>query len=476
MKRKKMYSRIAKRIASGLAFVGVTASGNVVAAQGHHHHQGHQSAPKAHVIEHEKREWDLGGGWKLGSQGGVSFIHPDNADYWFKLSGLLRLDSTLFMGSARDKMGDFPSGSKIRVAELYFDGGVGPDWDYTLALSFTGPGTVSISDTWIAYSGFLPNNQVFFGRVQGNWFGLDNSNSGSWNPFLERSLVTRAFGPEPGLGVMTDMWWDQGAVTLSVMAPDHMASWAQTKRDRWHGTLRGTFAPVHELGDVWHFGVSGAYAEFESTLANTAFDVGSGGAIAVGRPIMGPSFKVGPGGVARNTADLVNTTTGNPNYTSVVNGQLQHSVIRANNVRSFNIEAARQCGPWMLEGDYTTVYVHRVGDPTGTLTFDGWNLQTRYLLTGEAHEYDVRDGSFGSVKPNHSYGAWEIAARYDGVNLNNKNLRGGSERNVSLGLNWFYTDNIRVSLNYIRAAIHPANDAPKRNLDIVGMRVQLRFK
>ena len=78
-----------------------------------------------------------------------------------------------------------------------------------------------------------------------------------------------------------------------------------------------------------------------------------------------------------------------------------------------------------------------------------------------------------------------MAARYDYLNLNHKNVFGGTQHNLTLGLNWYYNDNLRFSVFYVRAGIHPrivpltarnASEAVKRHLDIVGMRVQIRFK
>lgn len=464
MKRK--YSRIAKAFASGLFVLGVAASGNAFADQVRE-----EKGPDNTV-----EGFDLGKGWLLNSTGGLSYINENCSDYWFKLSGLLRFDEVMFMGSYRDKGNNYPSGGNIRTADLYFEGGLGHhDWAYVMSLQFatTRP---SFGDTFITYAGFAENNQVFFGRVPGNWFGLDNANSGTWNPFLERSLVATTFYPGDGIGVMTDFWSDCAAITVAAMKSDQSSfNEVSNVRDRWRGTVRATVAPVHEDGDVWHFGASGAYREVKNTDSGVpaTFANGTGAGFAVGTP--GVKIRNNSASNPSSMTNVVSTFTGNANLP-----------IQANNVRLFNIEAARQIGPFMLEGEYTNAFVHRmgtqpVGNPAvqqgqGTLRFSGWNVQTRYMLTGEHHAYDVRDGSFGSVNPCGAYGAIEVAARYDFVDLNDKNVRGGSQHDVTLGGNWFLNPNVRLSVNYIRASIHPANDQPHRNLDIIGLRAQVRFK
>jgi len=453
MKRK--YSRLVKQFASGLVVLGVAASGNAFAS---HPSEGHDQG------------FDLGKGWLLTSTGGLSYINPNCADYWFKLSGLLRFDETFFMGNYRDKGVSYPSGGNIRTADLYFDGGLGPDWEYTVSLSFAPNNRPTFGDTWLSYAGLMENNEVYVGRVPGNWFGLDNANSGTWNPFFERSLVANTFYAGDGIGFMTDFWSDCAGLTLTAMKSDQSTfNEVNNVRYRWRATARATVAPVHEAGNVWHFGVSGAYREVVNTVSGVPATFSGGAGTGAGFAVSNPGAKT------RNSStgigSVVSTVTGNSGL-----------AIQANNVRMFNVEAARQIGPFMLEGEYTNAFVHRMGTQAagtqqqGSLRFSGWNIQTRYLLTGEHHEYDVRDGQFGSITPCASYGAFEVAARYDFVDLNDKNVRGGTEHNVTLGFNWFLNKQVRFSANYIRASIHPANDAAHRNLDIIGLRAQVRFK
>ena len=473
-------------LAGGVAICSLIAGGNAVAAPAKNKAQNLKKeleSTEAHesTRRHKSREgWDLGSGWKLNTTGGLSYVNPQNADYWVKLSGVMRLDETAFMGSYRDKAsysanqtgavaGATPSSQKIasgalfRLIELYLEGGLGENWEYSLTLSYGGGQSTkaSIGDTWLSYMGLLENNQIYVGRVPGNWFGLDNANSGSWNPFLERSMIAHTFYPGDGLGVMTDFWWENGGLTLAAFQPDQKDNRASSvnpganttaiygARDRWAATARATVAPVHNAGDVWHFGVSGAWRETLSSYngeANTTAIAYTGGPSARSRATV-------PG-----------------------DGLLSTGGIQANNARLFNVEAARQIGSFMLEGEYTTAFVHRVNGNLGTLRFDGWNIQARYLLTGEHHAYDVRDGNFGTVVPNAHYGAFEVAARYDFINLNNKDVQGGSEHDVSVGLNWFVNKQLRLSTNYIRASIHPNSSQAKRNLDIVAARLQVRFK
>jgi phosphate-selective porin OprO/OprP len=195
-----------------------------------------------------------------------------------------------------------------------------------------------------------------------------------------------------------------------------------------------------------------------------------------GIPVYGKRFAVYPGAKGRSTHGGFGNTTAR---------LVDTGHIRANYIRQFNVEVARQWGPLIIDAEYSDAYVHRIGNIQGALSFSGWNVQGRYMLTGESHAYDVAAGNFCSFIPCNIYGAVELAARYDFVNLNSKNLLGGTEHNASVGINWYINDNTRFSLNYIRANIHPGTAAAlavnavpntvQRYLDIVAFRAAFRF-
>jgi len=405
----------------------------------------------------EKLKETPGAGWQLKSSGGLQYMDPADKRYWFALTGVIRIDETLFMLKARNRQGDFPTGSHIRKFEIDAVGGIGQDWNYNLGLDFSlgNEGLrFQLEDTWVAYSGFCENLEIFLGRHSGMWFGLDSSISTSWYPFLERSALANAFYPGDGLGLLVDYWTDCSGFTFLALQPDRgtrIVTNDNTNRrygnDKWLGMARFTVAPLHEKGDVWHFGISGAYRQ------NTAFLNGFG--------VSDFAFSTRPEARARNTAELVST------------GDLQ-----VNQAYQFDVEAARQWGPFLLEAEYAQATVGRLGDPQnqGRIRVYGWNVLAQYMITGEIHSYDVRDGNFGGIEVECPYGAWEIAARYDYLNLNDKNVRGGTEQDFGVGLNWYVNNNVRLSANYIRAYINPANDTTRRKLDIIAARLQIKFE
>lgn len=154
----------------------------------------------------------------------------------------------------------------------------------------------------------------------------------------------------------------------------------------------------------------------------------------------------------------------------------------AENTRLLGLEAAAVWGPWSLQSEYIRSDVRT--RLAGSRSFDGWYAESAFFLTGEHMPYNRARGIFGGVKPQRNFnqwdnespkgwGAWQVAARYSTVDLNDGPIRGGTQENWSLGLNWFLNPVTRISLNYIRSSVD--HDLYWGDADALQMRVQVRF-
>lgn len=79
---------------------------------------------------------------------------------------------------------------------------------------------------------------------------------------------------------------------------------------------------------------------------------------------------------------------------------------------------------------------------------DGYYLQAGWIVTGETRPY--RDGEFKRVKPRGPGGAWELVLRYDDGDGNFADIELGEDdaEAYTLGLNWYYNNNVRIGVNY----------------------------
>lgn len=115
--------------------------------------------------------------------------------------------------------------------------------------------------------------------------------------------------------------------------------------------------------------------------------------------------------------------------------------------------------------------------------------QVGYIVTGEKKVYKKDRGAFGSPKPNNSYGALELVARYEVIEndetktaaANGCSISGvaaGSYQKcdvsqITLGANWYVNPNVRFMLNYYLATADVG--AGKDEPEAISVRAQFGF-
>jgi phosphate-selective porin OprO and OprP len=133
---------------------------------------------------------------------------------------------------------------------------------------------------------------------------------------------------------------------------------------------------------------------------------------------------------------------------------------------------------------------------TGDRNFHGGYVTVSYVRTGETRTYDRtygREGTFYVERPftnafakrgeDGSYllgwGAWEIAARYSYVNLNDGPIQGGVFSGTTVGLNWYLSSNLKVQAEYLTNSRWHKNSGANGNFPGVvqgfGTRMQFQF-
>jgi phosphate-selective porin OprO/OprP len=134
--------------------------------------------------------------------------------------------------------------------------------------------------------------------------------------------------------------------------------------------------------------------------------------------------------------------------------------------------------------------------------FSGWYVQASWILTGETKAYQpiVMNNNMATfanprvTQPvsldGRQWGVWEIAARYSDLDLNwNEGLpgtsctgpltgcvRGGEEKIVTLGLNWYLSNNIRLMFDYLHVDVDRLNASGQQigqTFSAIGTRLQL---
>lgn len=151
--------------------------------------------------------------------------------------------------------------------------------------------------------------------------------------------------------------------------------------------------------------------------------------------------------------------------------------IPSHSYQVLGFELAQSFGPLVLQSELMYAWVGQTGGPS--VMFPGMYAQASYVLTGERREYNRNQGVFDGVNPandfgKHGWGAWEVAARWSYLDLNDNNVLGGRLEDLTFGLNWYLNTFTKFQFQYVRSWL----DSPVNGdsaCSIFGVRTQLDF-
>jgi len=432
------------------------------------------------------------------------FVETEDQDFNFKVGGHIQADGG-FASSA-----DTISRSNVgfRRARLEVEGKAFKNWYYKLQYDFTGAGAAGIRDFYFAYRDrFLPEEitkQPVTVQI-GNFkepFSLEAIESSKHFVFVERSLPS-VLSPSRHIGAAIaagDKNWSVKTGIFSTSPQDTATAPPTGESQYWDAAVRATYAPIQEEDKLLHLGGSFKYHKPNNTTAATdAADLrpgqssereetdilGGGGAIT--RVSAAQDLSCGASAASLNIA-----TTGV--------GQLIAPFARRSSCLKYSynygFEAAAAYGPVSLQAEYIAAQYERdftnaliYGNGGGTsLSYSGYYVFGSVFLTGESRAASYRGydkdfntpGSFSDIQIKNplnkgGLGAWEFAARYSEINLNNGGLvdggfvyaatatgnaaqkalantatLGGRQENLTLALNWYPVKGVRFQANWTK--------------------------
>lgn len=113
--------------------------------------------------------------------------------------------------------------------------------------------------------------------------------------------------------------------------------------------------------------------------------------------------------------------------------------------------------------------------------------QVSWFLTGEYRPYDRKAGIHNRMPIRDEFflvrsgrgkrggvGAWEIAARFSSIVIDDENVRGNNMTDFTAGLNWYLNPYARVKVNYIRAFLEDTRVGNSMT-DAFGLRLDTEF-
>ncbi|MEE1923813.1 porin [Pseudomonas sp. 148P] len=390
------------------------------------------------------------------TKGGLEVATTDK-EYSFKLGGRIQADYSRFDGFYT-RNGNTADAGYFRRAFIEIGGVLATDWAYQINydLSQNAGGDNRKEDGYfdeasLAYNGFKPVS-IKVGRFDPE-FGLEKATSSKWVTAPERTaaydLADWVNGHNGGLGIQVsgnagDSLYGSFGVyakdAINTTTPDPIVGDKDGDSTKQFN-LRAVFAPLHDSGNVLHFGVNLAQRD----LSDTAFD----GRIRSRLGMRGVSTDGGQDAGANGNR-----------LTLAGNGTTPAGSFDTD--RAWGLEAAFATGPFSVQGEYLKRKVEADSAAYQDIKASGYYAQVAYTITGEARGYKL--GKFDAIKPsNKQIGAWEVFYRYDHIEAEDDNApfanTGDVEGKVhNLGLNWYANESIKLSGTYIKAKVDNAQN------------------
>ncbi|MBD3379710.1 MAG: hypothetical protein GF408_04525 [Candidatus Omnitrophica bacterium] len=324
----------------------------------------------------------------------------------------------------------------IRRARIYIEGDVYRDFFYKLQYDFTDSlnNENEIDGLRGAYIGM--QNIPYIGKFRvGQFkepFSLEELTSSNYITFIERGLPN-VFTPGYSWGAGINNSWLDNRVTFGLGAfRNSINSGTMSSSNEWGLTTRITGLPWYEDDDrLLHIGTSYSLrfpSEWRGGSNNNTIDLDTG-----------PEL--------RTRDDFVNTTNINVNMENLL-----------------GFEGALVYGPLSLQGEFIggwmdDSYDGQVSSPETSFLYGAYGYVS-YFLTGEHRKFDKSRGEFEEISPitnfsisDGTWGAWELAARYSHIDLNNKdvNINGGVLNDITVGVNWYLNPVMRIMFNYVHS-------------------------
>ncbi len=398
---------------------------------------------------------------------GLELTTP-HKDFRVHIGGRVQFDSSWYDADANVQNNinrPYEDGVDFRRARLRADGTMyevidwATEYDFVNAVRVrnadgTAPqdiGVTGFTDLWVQLKHLPILGNVRVGN-QKEPIGMEHLTSSRWLPFMERSYNQDAFygglfnGFTPGIQAFDNYADECGLWAVGLFKPtDNVFAYNASDGDV-AVTGRITRLPWYEYegASLLHLGGAARY----STSVRDQVRFRTRDAIRSGIATVWP--------VPADTGFLI------ADGKSYLNGEL-----------------AGVHGPWTLQAEYLVAFVHDAqppgGPPPGPADpiYHGGYVQLFYFLTGEHDNYNRKTAVFERVIPHENFfwvrdcngnlgggwGAWQVGARYNYLDLNDQGLNGGILHNATLGLNWYLNPNVKMQFNYMathREAALPA--------------------
>jgi phosphate-selective porin OprO and OprP len=365
---------------------------------------------------------------------GLSFRSADS-NFVFKLRGYLQADSRIYFDD--HSAGNLNDTFLIRRARPILEGTVYDKYDFRLMLDFASGINSTAANNGFLQDGyinarFLPQFQVQAGKFK-EPVGLERLQSGRNMLFVERGYPTQLVpNRDVGLQIQGDLWASRLRYEVGV----------------FNGVADGGSGDMETADDDKDIAARLFTTPFKNSRIEALRGLGVGIAGTIGNQEGALRNYVSPGQQRFFSYRSGAGTAAAPNV--VADGE--HWRITPQGYYYY--------GPFGLFGEYV-ISEQQVrldaGGPSFTQARNtAWQVAASYVLTGEENAWRGIVPQKPFNPGNGGWGAWEIAARYGELHVDDALFplyaspaaSARSARSWGIGLNWYLNQNVKINFNY----------------------------
>jgi phosphate-selective porin OprO/OprP len=444
------------------------------------------------------------------------YLQTENKDFWTHIGGWVQYDNywwtqdaalkstkaskipkNIQTGLTTQGIGALEDGDIWRRLRIQMEGGFWEVFEYNLIFAFENDqwDMVGLDEFWVGITKLPLIGNIRAGHVKIEQ-GLEGDmlSSSRCMTFLERSSYTDAFYENFGTG----LWFFNGFFDDRVFLGGNVYRQDAAGQQISEDFGDGEYAYVGRVAALPWYSANGRClthlaASYSWRKAQTTDPTG-----ATNPDIHAVRFRARP---EMRDADPAGSLT-DANSGNILGGNKSRLVdtgaIQANSSSVVGLEYLTVLGPFSVQAEYAWATINDAvinKKAAGDFTFNGGYVQLAYTLTGENRSYDRRIGRldsyyfgrrgiytpFWAVRDadgnlDWGLGAWELAARWSYLNLNDGIVQGGKEEGWSLGLNWYMTSDLKLQFQYQWNNRYdvPGNVIPG-SVNGFGIRMQLVF-
>ena len=326
--------------------------------------------------------------------------------------------------------------TEFRAARLGIEGKAWKSVKYKFEADFSG-NEVDLKDAYLEYASSY--GKWKFGQFK-TANSLDEQTSSRHITFLERASFTDAFGLSRNLGIS----YGNGGDNWTLNAGAFRGGNGVSEEDEGEiFAARVTYGGEID-GGVWMLGASARYR-----------DIGDGSLI---RYRQRPHHHLSSRFIATDRI--------------------------ASNDSFYGFEGAIQYGAFHAASEWGFLTADEGGAGGRDANFHGGYFEAGWFLTGESKPLKLDKGAWDRPKVNSplqdgGFGALQVAARFDRIDLTADGVYGGEQDTYIIGLNWYLNRHTRFTANYshssIDKAFNVAANGPdgENGVDALGLRFQV---